>query len=60
MLTFKKLSMGMSALAMLLSHAQSVNLESCCGGNNADINLSFEVNVASLLRQATASLPADE
>ena len=45
----KGLSVGMGAFAMLLNMAQSVNLNNCCGGNEAAINLTFEVNVASLL-----------
>ena len=59
MLTNKKLSVGMGAFAMLLSQAQSVNLKDCpgYGGNNADINLSFEVNLERLIKQASASLP---
>ena len=62
MLTNKKLSVGMGAFAMLLSQAQSVNLKNCpgYGGNNADINLSFEVNLERLIKQASASLPESE
>ena len=52
MLTNKKLSVGIGAFAMLLSQAQSVNLKNCpgFGGNNADINLSFEVNLERLIK----------
>ena len=62
MLTNKKLSVGMGALAMLLREVQSVNLKNCLGhgGNNADINLSFEVNLEKLIKQASASLPKSE
>jgi hypothetical protein len=42
MLTNKKFTMGMSALAMLLNQANSVNLQKCCGDdNNVDINIRF-------------------
>ena len=45
MLTNKKLTMGMGALAMLLNQTNSVNLEKCCGDdNNVDINIKFQVN----------------
>ena len=55
MLANKKLSMGMTAFAMLLSQTESVSLHdccggSCCGGNEANIDLNFEVNVASAIR----------
>lgn len=58
MLTNRNFTMGMSALVMLLNDAQSVNLQDCCGGGNeANIDLNFEVNIAAVLRQATASMP---
>ena len=60
----KRFSVGVGALTILLSQTQAVKLNDChgCGGgnNNADINLNFEVNVASLLRQATADMPESE
>ena len=53
--------MGMGALAMLLSETKSVNLNGCCGGGNeANIDLNFEVNIAAVLRQATASMPESQ
>ena len=62
MLSNKKLSVGLGTFTMLLSQAQSVNLKNCLGhgGNNADINLSFEVNLERLIKQASASLPEIE
>ena len=53
--------MGMGALAMLFSETKSVNLNGCCGGGNeANIDLNFEVNIAAVLRQATASMPESQ
>ena len=53
--------MGMGALAMLLNETKSVNLNGCCGGGNeANIDLNFEVNIAAVLRQATASMPESQ
>ena len=57
MLSNTKLSIGLSALTMLLSQTQSVSLEDCCceGSNKVNIDIDAEVNVGAAGTAAIAA-----